>query len=94
MATRKFRVEFLKEFFDDDGYVAMIYNEYDHGGAKEDGDVVFRSKDDGKHYSFDYYFTKDVGIDSFDGVSNDKLIVCHEVEKREVTTVTWKKVDD
>ncbi len=92
MATRKFRVEFLKEITGNGEEVAMINKEYDHGGAKEDCEVVFRSKDDGKHYSFEYYFNNDVGIDSFDGVSNDTLIMCHEVEKQEVTTVTWVRV--
>ena len=92
MKTRKFRVEFLREFTDNETYVAMINQKWDHEAAKEDCEVVFRSKDDGKHYSFPYYSNVDVGVDSFEIAEDDEEVTCHRVEAREITTTTWERV--
>lgn len=102
MKTREFRVEFLREIANEEQYfppgangtrfVAMINQSYDHEGGKEDCEIVFRSKDNGKYYSFSYYFNNDVGINCFEGVSDDEKILCSMVEKKEVTTTTWVRV--
>jgi hypothetical protein len=91
MATRKFRLEFIREVMEC-GEVARIPKGYDHGAAHEDFEIVFRSKDDGKHYAFEYNYNGDHGIDRFDGWGSDDLVDCWEVQKKEVTTTTWVAV--
>lgn len=55
-------------------------------------EVIFRDTSDGKHYAMHYYRDTDTGIDTFEGVNNDDLFKCHEVEKKEVVAVSWVKV--
>lgn len=92
MATRTFRYEFIRSIMETEDEVARISKGYDHSAAHEEIDIVFRSKDDGKYYAFDYQYNGDHGIDNFDGANADTPVVCREVEKREVTTTTWVSV--
>jgi len=93
MATRNFRLEFIREHvFETGEEVARISKGYDHGAAMEQIDIIFRAKDDGKHYVFDYEYNGDHGIDNFDGEDDDFLVVCYEVEKKVVKKETWKRV--
>jgi len=91
MAQRKFRYEFIREVLDG-GEVDRINLGYDHAAAYEEFHVVFRAKDDGKYYAFDYNYNGDHGIDNFDGWENDDLVECWEVREEKVTTTTWVKV--
>lgn len=92
MANRDFRYEFIRDLLECEDFVAKINKGYDHGAAHEIFDYVFYSKDDGKHYAFEYTYNGDHGIDRFDGWRNDQLVPCWEVQKKEVTTVTWVPV--
>lgn len=92
MAQRKFRYEFIREILHTEREVARIPLGYNHAEAHEDFHVVFRSKDDGKHYAFFYYTNDDVGIDNFDGWGKDDLVDCWEVQEEKITTTTWVKV--
>jgi hypothetical protein len=91
MATRKFRLEFIREVMEC-SEEDRIPKGYDHNAAHEDFDIIFRSKDDGKYYAFYYNYNGDHGIDRFDGWKADDLVEAWEVEKKQVTTTTWVKV--
>ena len=91
MATRNFRLEFIREVMDDD-VVARISKGYDHGAAMEQIDIIFRAKDDGKYYVFDYEYNGDHGIDNFDGQDDDHMVPCYEVTKKVVTKESWVRV--
>lgn len=91
MANRKFRLEYIRGILERDE-IDRINNNYDHSMAAEFCDVVFKSKDDGKFYAFEYHFNSDVGVDSFDGRDDDHVVDCYEVEKVTVTTTSWQRV--
>jgi len=83
-----FRAEFLKKKRDE-GWISEKYLNDDIGAPTFE--VVFYNEADGKYYATEYYNDSDHGIDSYD-CSAGQLFECHEVEKKEVTTVIWKKV--
>ena len=93
MATRNFRLEFIRDHvFERGNEVARIKHGYNHGNAMEEMEIVFRAQDDGKYYAFDYEYNGDHGIDNFDSADDDTIVVCHEVEKKVIKTESWVKV--
>lgn len=84
MATRKFRYEFIQEILE--GVDTLHVNQ---GHSEEDGnysDVVFYTKDDGKHYMF---YDSEL---AFEGWGDNEMVECHEVKEEVVTVKKWKKV--
>lgn len=86
MPKRNFRYEFIREILE--GVDALHINE---GHSEENGsysDVVFYTKDDGKHYMFH------TAENAFYNWGDDEPVECDEVEEQVVTVKKWKKVRD
>jgi len=94
MAKRQFRFEYIREVVFELG--DTVYREegaYDSGSGYSPVAVIFRAKDDGKFYEFEYDYNSEHGIYScFEQYDDDTVVTLPEVEKREVTTTTWVHV--
>ena len=90
MATRHFRFEYLRDLiFELEDVVHKEKGAPDPSSDFTPVAVVFRAKDDGKHYRFRYGHNARYGIYSTEGWDPDRLVECPEVEKVTVSVEKW-----
>ena len=93
MAERQFRFEYIREVvFEIGDTVYRDEGPYDSGSGYSPVTVIFRAKDDGKFYEFEYDYNSEHGIYSTERWDDDKVVTLPEVEERVVTTTTWVHV--
>lgn len=93
--SREFRFEYIKDVvFEQDGAVHREEGAYDSGSGYSPITVIFRAKDDGKFYEFEYGCNSEHGIYTTEGWSDDKVLRLPEVEQKETITTVWVAVPD
>lgn len=93
--SREFRFEYIKDVVFEQGEIAHEEEgAYDSGTGYSPTTVVFRAKDDGKFYEFEYGYNSEHGIRTTEGWSDDKVLTLPEVEQKETITTVWVHVPD
>jgi hypothetical protein len=91
--ARQFRFEYIRDVvFEQGDTVHREEGAYDAGSGYSPITVIFRAKDDGKFYEFEYGCNSEHGVYTTEGWGDDKLVTLPEVEERVVTTTTWVRV--
>ena len=91
--AREFRFEYIRDVVFEQGEVEdSTEGRYDAGTGYSPVTVVFRAKDDGKFYAFEYGYNSEHGIETCSDFKDDKLVTLDEVEKVEITTTKWLTV--
>ena len=95
MPSRDFRWEYVQDVVFEKGEV--VHREeypYDSGTATSPVMAIFRAKDDGKHYAFEYGYNREHGFYSTAGWSPDRIVSCREMKKEAITIEKWLSVPD
>lgn len=101
MPTRNFRYEYIRNIVFEQGDIEEeICKGYDHGGGYENLMVVFRAKDDGKFYAYEYGYNGEHAIFSVHLANgstttrpkDDDTVALREVEKKVIATHSWHYV--